>query len=342
GYAGRLIDKRPGLYFAIQGLLVFACAFFMPNGYPAALIGLFPVLIGQSIGVYFIRMKVTLVTIYCSALFIIAVIAAGTPDELTVLSPLLILTIVVVIAYAVLFYQQVHARIRTQTFLNELELAHRKVEELTLANERQRMARDLHDTLAQGFAGLIMRLEAVDAHLTSGNAERAQHIVQQSMEHARGSLADARKAIVNLRAASGAAIDFEDSIREEASRFAEATGIVAEVRIRMNGIGSLSWMLIEHYRHIVSECITNTAKHAKAGRVVIQVDGNAERVVMQIGDDGQGFDISLIGRQPGHYGIIGIRERVRLIGGTMTITSGRAGTTVRIETPLETGGQHEG
>jgi two-component system, NarL family, sensor histidine kinase YdfH len=338
-YGSKLSITQPAYYYIIQGMLVFACAFFMPNGYPAALIGLFPVLIAQSGGLFFHRKKVTVVTIYCSALFIIAVVIVGTPDELAVLAPTLVFMLVVVVTYAVLFYRQVHARIRTQSFLDELELAHRKVEELTLANERQRMARDLHDTLAQGFAGLIMRLEAVDAHLTSRNAERAQQIVRQSMEHARQSLADAREAIGDLRAKSAAAVDFERAVREEAARFVEATGIQAEAAIRLQGM--LPRLLAEHGLYIVSECLANTAKHAHASRVTIKIEGDTERFAMDIRDDGRGFDANAIGRQSGRYGLIGIQERARLIGGTLTLRSDASGTTVRIEVPLVQGGSHE-
>lgn len=96
-------------------------------------------------------------------------------------------------AFAIMFFRQVHERQRIQSFLQDLQEAHKKVEELTLANERQRMARDLHDTLAQGVAGLIMRLEAADAHLSRGNTERTGEIIKQSMQQARRTLADARE-----------------------------------------------------------------------------------------------------------------------------------------------------
>lgn len=66
-------------------------------------------------------------------------------------------------------------------YVRELEAAQLKVEELTLANERHRIARDLHDTLAQGLAGLIMQLEAVDAHLQNENYTRSKEIIKQSM-----------------------------------------------------------------------------------------------------------------------------------------------------------------
>lgn len=86
-------------------------------------------------------------------------------DDLPLLIPVLFIILSIIIFYTVLYNRQVNERQRMGYFLRELEQAHQKVEELTLSNERQRMARDLHDTLAQGLAGLIMQLEAVDAYL---------------------------------------------------------------------------------------------------------------------------------------------------------------------------------
>ncbi|AIQ12340.1 histidine kinase [Paenibacillus durus] len=334
-HAGTVAAARPWLYFVIQGFLVYACAFLMPNGYPAALIGLFPVLIGQSIGIYYKRAKVIMISLYYFALFCIAVVHEGTPGELTVLIPVLVLMMVVVIAYAVLFFEQVNARIRAQTFLGELELAHRKVEELTLANERQRMARDLHDTLAQGLAGLIMRLEAVDAHLTAGNSDRARQIVGQSMIHARRALSDARQAIDNLRSKSGFVIDFTEAVHDEVRRFTDATGI--HIHLDIDVKASLSRLLVEHSLHIMSEGLTNVARHAQANNVWVTVRVDSEHLVIKIRDDGKGFSTELIGRQSGHYGLIGIRERVRLIGGTIAIASNHQGTNIQIEAPAVKG-----
>ena len=82
----------------------------------------------------------------------------------------------------------------------ELAASSAQLKELTLVAERQRMARELHDTLAQGVAGLVLQLEAVKAHLGSERPERAAQIVDQSLTRARSTLADSRSAIDDLRA----------------------------------------------------------------------------------------------------------------------------------------------
>ncbi|WP_283657893.1 sensor histidine kinase [Paenibacillus sp. RC343] len=245
---------------------------------------------------------------------------------------MLILLTIIVAAYANLFYRQVNARIRTQNFLAELELAHQKVEELTLANERQRMARDLHDTLAQGLAGLIMQLEAIDAHLTKGSSQRAHEIVQQSMSQARKALADSRRAIDNLRSKSASEVDFADAVREEAQRFTMATGIRTALDIKIKS--SVSRLLIEHGLHIISECLTNIAKHSHAKNVWINILDSQGIISIEVRDDGKGFNPDIIARQAGHYGLIGIHERVRLLGGTININSTvREGTSIKVEAP---------
>ncbi|MFK4302985.1 MULTISPECIES: sensor histidine kinase [unclassified Paenibacillus] len=323
-------------YFIIQGALIFSSAFLLPKSFSIVLVGLIPVLLGQSLGVYYQAKKVVLVFFSFYLLFCSYFIWSYDSDSSVLFISMLILLTIIVAAYANLFYRQVNARIRTQNFLAELELAHQKVEELTLANERQRMARDLHDTLAQGLAGLIMQLEAIDAHLTKGSSQRAHEIVQQSMSQARKALADSRRAIDNLRSKSASEVDFADAVREEAQRFTMATGIRTALDIKIKS--SVSRLLIEHGLHIISECLTNIAKHSHAKNVWINILDSQGIISIEVRDDGKGFNPDIIARQAGHYGLIGIHERVRLLGGTININSTvREGTSIKVEAPLTKG-----
>ncbi|MGW9623071.1 sensor histidine kinase, partial [Paenibacillus terrae] len=245
----KILQYGSWIYFIIQAGIIFLSAFLLPDSFPIVLIGLIPILIGQSIGIYYQTKKVVLVFVGFYLLFCLAMIWYRDGEHSVLFIGLLILIVIIVAAYSILFYKQVNARIRIQNFLTELELAHQKVEELTLANERQRMARDLHDTLAQGLAGLIMQLEAIDAHMIKGSSQRAHEIVQQSMSQARKALADSRRAIDNLRSKSASEVDFSDAVREEAQRFTMATGIQTAVDIKIRS--SVSRLLIEHGLHII-------------------------------------------------------------------------------------------
>ena len=100
-----------------------------------------------------------------------------------------------VVIYVTMYMRQIEARAQAQALAVELEKANQqlseyadRVEDLTIANERQRIARELHDTLSQGLAGLILQLEAADANLSANHPEKARAIVQQTMDHARATL----------------------------------------------------------------------------------------------------------------------------------------------------------
>jgi NarL family two-component system sensor histidine kinase YdfH len=303
----------------------------MPDGSPALLFGLLPVLVAQSFGLYNDIRKVSYVAVFIIIIFFDSIYTLM--DDFVLLLPLFSLMMIAVVAYGLLFYRQVQARLRTQTFLRDLEAAHKKVEELTLANERQRMARDLHDTLAQGLAGLSMQLQAADAHLTKGNPERAQEIVRKSMGQARRTLADARRAIDDLRETSAADVDLKEAVSEEVRHFIDATGIPVETEFDVT-TKRLRKVMTEHVLHILKECLTNVARHAKADRIWIELSDRNGRFEMEVRDNGVGFQHELIGKQIGHYGLLGIRERVRLFDGHFELSNAQPGTIIRIQAPL--------
>jgi NarL family two-component system sensor histidine kinase YdfH len=246
---------------------------------------------------------------------------------------------VFVLIFVWLFHWQNRAREEAQTALRDLDAAHRQlaeyaaqVEDLTLVNERQRMARALHDTLSQGLAGLVLQLEAIDSHLSRGNTAKGQAITQQAMDRARSTLADARRAIDDLRSGDLAELDLETAVREEADRFTAATGISCDLAI------SLPTALAEEVRdnalRVVAEALTNVARYAQAQHVVVTIRPLDHTLDVEVRDDGMGFDPAQVGA--GHYGLIGLRERARLIGGTLNLESSPGqGTTLRVCLPLD-------
>ncbi len=204
-----------------------------------------------------------------------------------------------------------------------------QVEDLTLAAERQRMARELHDTLAQGLAGLILQLEAARAQLDQGRSVRASEIVDQAMARARSTLHAARQAIGDLRAPQDAVEDFGLAIRREAERFNQATGIPCAVEIALDA--PLPPRSNEHALRIVAEALSNVAQHAQAGQVWVRAVQQAGGVEIAVRDDGVGFEPGAARSQAGHYGLVGMAERARLAGGELAISSAPAqGTTVQL------------
>lgn len=318
-------------YLAVQTLLVFVLTQFLRDF--ASIVSLYPALLGIAVGMLRERRWMAWgVVVWLVLATLNLLLNLGTTALLLWLASAPPLTLFVVI-YVVLYLRQVEARDRAQALLHELEIAHRelseyavRVEELTLAGERQRMARELHDTLAQGVAGLILQLEAADSHLTQGRVERAQGIVQQAMSRARAALADARRAIADLRMASSS-LDLSEALRREVARFTDATGIPCVLDFVLNG--PLPESLSEHALRIVAEGLTNVARHAQAAHAWVKVAETGDGVAIEIGDDGVGFDPATAFGQPGHYGLLGMRERARLAGGTLAVESAPgAGTRV--------------
>lgn len=251
------------------------------------------------------------------------------------------------VGYIVLYIQQTrsHAQLEaTHTELaatyTRLELAHaqlmasaEQIETLTRAAERQRLARELHDTLAQGLAGVVMQIQAANSHLAQERYPLAQEIMQQTVVAARQTLASARSAIDDLRATILYPENLPESIEEEVRRFTATTGISCET----SGLALLAKLpapLGEQALRTISEGLTNVAKHARATHVWVGVTEENGICTIEVQDDGIGFDPTVSATQAGHYGLIGLEERARLVEGCFTIASapGR-GTTVRIAVP---------
>jgi two-component system, NarL family, sensor histidine kinase YdfH len=323
------------VYFILQLLIAFCLG--MMCQVTGVIIGLYPGLIGLFISAPTRRIwkAVIILAVLAVSAFNFAWLAGlGTLFRwLLVTIPVMVFTSI----YVLMYVRQAEAREQAQALLKDLEVANRqlseyaaRVEDLTIANERQRMARELHDTLSQGLAGLILQLEAVDAHLAGNRADRGRTILKQAMEKARNTLADARKAIDDLRAT--APRDLEDAVRQEAERFTIATGIAytQEVNIATRPSKEIAETAIR----AVSEGLTNIARHAKAKHVLLRLTGTDNEFDIQMSDDGIGFDPEAV--QAGHYGLLGMRERVRLAGGSFDISSRPGeGTRIVIRFPLE-------
>ena len=322
-------------YFVLQGLLV------LPIVYLSGNIGMsfstYLALIGESVGLLRGR-KWQQVAVACYNI-LLAVLSYsflnGWGGILWSLVGILPMTLFVVI-YVSLYSRQTEAREQAQALAAKLEAANRqlteyaaRVEDLSIANERQRMARELHDTLSQGLAGLILQLEAADAHLANQHVEKARSIVADAMLQARATLADARHAIDDLRQSS--LDDLDTAVRLEISRFEDATGI--SCNFHSDYSPPLPGPVKETILRCVSEALTNVANHAQARTVTVNIQADGTALTVTIQDEGQGFDVSAI--PAGHYGLLGMRERVRLVNGSFEIQSKKGqGTLLKIQMPL--------
>ncbi|HYF79523.1 MAG TPA: sensor histidine kinase [Symbiobacteriaceae bacterium] len=225
--------------------------------------------------------------------------------------------------YVTIFTRQLRERERAEKLLAELEEVNGKlrayalkVEELTITQERQRMARELHDTLAQGLAGLIMQLEAVDDLLARGEVERARAITARAMGRARTTLQESRTAIQALRSPLERG-DVMEAIRRLVDALAADTGITCTLEA---GHLDLPEETTDTVYRVVQEGLVNIARHSKAHRAWVRIAAEpGGELRLEVGDDGVGFDPGA--RKAGHFGLTGLRERIALVGGRIDVES---------------------
>jgi NarL family two-component system sensor histidine kinase YdfH len=314
------------VYFALQAALLQAIV--LVTDLQDLSLGLYMALTGEAAGALWPhRRAIALAVSFYAGLVLLNVVLTWGPEAVIRVLPILGLMLLFVLTYVILFVRQTEARERAQTLLRELETAHSQlqeyaaqVKELTISQERERMARELHDTLAQGLAGLILQLEAADSHLETGNSERAQAVVQQAMGRARTTLHEARRAIQALRPTALEQGNLIDALGREVDQFVANTGIHATFEVE-GGLFDVPPDLAQDTLRIVGESLTNVAHHAQASHVRVRVAGSegAYRVVIQ--DDGVGFDLNDELEQPGRFGIAGMRERAQHMGAFLHVAS---------------------
>lgn len=328
---------RPQLslpYLIVQGVLVSILAAVSNN--VGLSFGLYFALIGEAVGIVRDRRITVIAVVVYLALTLYTLIPQLGWSGISAGALTVVPITVFIITYVVMYQRQLEARYRIESLLSELEVAHQqlseyavRIEDLTLAAERQRMARELHDTLAQGLAGLILQLEAASSHLADHNTARTAAILEQAMMRARQTLAEARQAIDDLRSERPASGDLVAAMQYEVGRFTNATGIPCTLQI--DGLAGLPVTVCEHIARIIAEGLTNVALHARASAVTLSARRRDGRIELELKDDGSGFDARPDAAQKGHYGLIGMRERARLIGGVLTVESTPgAGTIVRL------------
>lgn len=327
-----LVMRRWLVYYAVQAVLITALVF-IPYGTPIYLTILGSAVItmiadalgwwGNSrralyLGLFYLMLTVGLIFVRVPA-----------SEWWTVMINLLI-NGGFIILFMVVLNQQLAQRQKAVELAESLESANAKlaaynakIESLTLQNERQRMARELHDTLAQGVAGLVLQLEAVKAHLAAENTERAAAIVEQSIARARSTLAESRAVIDDLRSASA---NVTELVREKVERFKQSTGIPCELEISVSE-NQLPAETLNHAMNILSESLTNIARHAQATKVKVEFVIQNTNLQLEVRDNGKGFDVKQ--ETKGHYGLVGMHERARLTGGMLSIESDAGGTCVQ-------------
>ncbi|HSR32371.1 MAG TPA: sensor histidine kinase [Anaerolineae bacterium] len=234
-------------------------------------------------------------------------------------------------ALARAYEQQAAANVRLQRYAAALE-------ELTISRERNRLARELHDTLAHSLSAVIVQLEAVRS-LWPLDPEAARDMLDRADTTARRGLTEARRALQALRASPLQDLGLVLALREMAQTAAERAGATLELHISEQVAGDLPAVVEQGVYRIAQETLENTVRHAEARSIVFRLEQNTDSLTLTIEDDGRGIDAEEMraweaGGQD-HLGLRGMDERASMIGGEMEIWSpGGEGTRVRLTVPL--------
>jgi signal transduction histidine kinase len=197
-------------------------------------------------------------------------------------------------------------------------------------DERQRMAREIHDTLAQGLTGIITQLEA--AQQTASEPERERRI-DNAKRLARDSLAEARRSVQALRPQALEDSKLPDALADEVTRWTATSGVLAEVRTT-GDLQALHPEVEVTLLRVAQEALANVAKHAAAAHAWVTLSYMEDVVTLDVRDDGAGFDRAGPSPDGGGFGLIAMRQRVSRLAGQLEIESEPgAGTAVSASLP---------
>jgi signal transduction histidine kinase/ligand-binding sensor domain-containing protein len=200
--------------------------------------------------------------------------------------------------------------------------------------ERGRLAREIHDTLAQGFVGISSQLDAVALTL-NGHLDLARIHLDIARKMVRHSLTEARRSVMDLRASALEGQDLSAALSQAAHQW--TAGSPVQVRVNVEGESRpLPEETEQHLLRIAQEAVTNAVKHARASHVSIHLEMASRELSLRVADDGRGFEqdeaFSEVG---GHFGLLGMRERAERLGGELRLHSELGhGTEVAVTVPL--------
>jgi signal transduction histidine kinase len=244
-------------------------------------------------------------------------------------------------SYALALKQAGAARRESQALLAELQTAHRQLqayaaqaEQMAATEERNRLGRELHDSVTQTVFSLALTARAARLLLTR-DPSRAAEQLDRVHELAQNAVSESRSLISHLRPRSMAEHGLFDALRQYIAERQERDGLT----VTFNTVGerSLPADAEEALYRIVQEALSNIVKHAQTDRAEVTLRLESDRVLLQVEDHGVGFDPNRVDMdsQVGHLGLTSMSERTKLLGGSFDITSQpQGGTCVSVVIPL--------
>ena len=197
--------------------------------------------------------------------------------------------------------------------------------------ERARLAREIHDTVAQGLTSVVTQLEAADQRLQAGDGDAAARRLEIARATARESLSEVRRSVADLRPELLDAGSLADALRRLSERTREETGLEVDLAVEL-GSKPLPAATEMTLLRCAQEALANVRRHSGARKVAVRVGRDAVNADLVVSDDGCGFDPEA---RHGGAGLIGMAERAAAAGGRLDLRSAPgSGTTLRVSVPV--------
>lgn len=206
-------------------------------------------------------------------------------------------------------------RVRQQTRIIE-----EKIRRTGIFEERDRIAREFHDTLEQELAAITIQLDAVEAQL-NGSPDTVRRLLGLARNMSRRSLSEARRSVWDLRSHLLENSDLASALTEMTAPLSTASG--AKITVQSAGVPRKLPAVTEHnLLRITQEALANALKHSGAKKITVALSYEPSQVQLRLHDDGNGFDLLAVGQASGgHFGLLDMRERAEKIGGHFTLNS---------------------
>jgi len=203
-------------------------------------------------------------------------------------------------------------------------------EQLAVSQERNRLARELHDTLAHSLSGLTVQLQAIEA-LWEVDPREARQILDQARRAAQSGLTEARRSLQALRASPLEDLGLGLALRELAKSVAARASLRLDLDVQ-DHLQNLASEVEQCIYRVAQESLTNVARHADAKSLRVALRFESGALTLTIADDGRGFDPTAV--KSARYGLQGLRERAEMVGAVLHVTSSTPeGTLIRLVVP---------
>lgn len=323
-FAVPIYNKIKSFYFVIQGVFIIMSVIIVPGLSILILITFGALLVVQSFYFYH-RMREFLSYLIVYLLFgSLILYGSYGADEISFYLLVFILSLILVFLVLTIFNQKELENMA-------LAEANERIELLTRQNERQRMARDLHDSLIQKLIALNLKMDVIEAHVKKGRQDKAESVIEMAKLQIGESIVEARMVVDDLRLNMDD-LTFKERLFEEVQQLQYIYNLQIVITFQVET--ELSQQLANNVVALVKEAITNVYKHANAKKVTVQFIEKNEMFQLNIADDGDGIDVEEALNKEKRYGLLGMQERVALFDGRFSIESDD-GTKLTIKFPVE-------